>query len=331
MRTRSPLTALVLGAGLTGAAGCSIEIDLDRDTLHTGGYAFDHDGVSLSRHESGQFASVPAAVVVDNRFGGVEVEVGDGGFGWSWDGKVWAEDAAAAERFLGALQLRVEEQDGQARLLLAMPEPERALNGVESNLRLRLPAAAAADLRNEFGRVHVTGLEGRLDVRNQFGAVRLRAVGDRVSVVNSFGPIDVDGAGAADLRNEHGSIDGRGLRGRVQVHASFGPIDLEVHGGEVEVDNEHGSVRVELRDLDVRRVEIVNSFAPIEVIVPAQASPAVDIESSFGEVDTFLDLVDQDEDRFASRYRGGPPDAPLQLRLRNQHGAIELRRGGAAQ
>lgn len=324
MRSNLPyLLATLLGLG---CAACSIEIDLDGSHFHEhGGYNFNHRGVSDSRHEEGSFESAPESVTVENKFGNLEVVSTGSDYGWSWDGKVWAEDEAAAQRFLQELSLRIEQDGGRPRLVVHLPDPDDDLNGVESNLRLRLPAAAAAELRNEFGATSVRELQGRVAVHSQFGEVQVRAAHD-VDVECSFGKVEVDGADAVNLRNEHAAITAQGVRGNAEVHGSFGAVKLECAGAEVVVENEFADVEVSLSNRDARRVEIRNSFGPIELTVPSSAAH-LDLENSFGDVDTFLDLRDQDDSPFETRMVGGAEDAALRVRLSNEHGSIRVRRG----
>ncbi|TAH34484.1 MAG: hypothetical protein EYC70_16240 [Planctomycetota bacterium] len=309
------------------AAGCSIEIDLDGAAHHGGGYSFDHEGVSLSRHEEGAFATAPASVEVVNKFGWIKVEASEGSYGWSWDGEVWADDSTDAETFLRGLLIRVDGSGDHARLEVTLPEPDRDLNGIESNLLLRLPAGARVHLRNEFGPTFVREIRGRVEVRSGFGAVEVRGAGDEVDVHNSFARIDVRGAGAVSLRNEHGAIVARDVRGNADIRNGFGPVELECYGAEVTVENEFAQVDVELRNRDARRLEVDNSFGAVEVEIPGDADAQLQVESSFGDVETYLSLPDQDDSPFEVRMSGGPSGAGLHVRVSNEHGTVRVRRG----
>lgn len=314
---------------LASIPACHIEIGGGGGWVTAGGYSFDRRGESAERQESGALPADAAALLVENRFGRVEVEAAADGFAWEWEGRCWGKDQATAERLLQDLQLRVEEADGATRMRLVMPSPSRELRGVESNLTVRLPAAARVSVENEFGGTDLRGVRGDVRVESEHGGVEIRDAGGAVSVENAFGPVEVHGAGGrAQLHNEHGAIQASGLSGDAVVECSFGPVEVECSGERVRVENEHGKVDVRVGTC-ARQVEVECSFGPVEVVVPASVEARVSAATSFGDVDTWMDLPDLDEDRFRKEVAGGPADAPLRVTVENEHGPIRLRRTGS--
>jgi DUF4097 and DUF4098 domain-containing protein YvlB len=151
--------------------------------------------------------------------------------------------------------------------------------GLETHLEVEAPPETSVEVRNEHGRVDLSGLAnadvvtsfdgvaiekvaGRVELEAKHGDVHVSGVGGGLKLSSRHGNVEVeDVAGPAKLDVEHGDLVAR-RTGAAQVALQFGGLTAEGVRGDLVVRGAHA----ELRAADVAgRVEVETSFAGIHL------------------------------------------------------------------
>ncbi len=259
MRTTRALRRGLLLAYLAALSACTLTNTRD-------GYHFTFHGIEASRSAEGVIPPAVRWLEVENRFGEVRVEAAPGGFGWSWELRWWSSAESDVQRFADAIRLRVEETGEVMKWGLVLPpQPARGLEGVESNLVLRVPREAGILLANRHGRTQLVGLEGGAEVRTAHGALVLEGIGRELQVTHAHGSLEAEDVAGGTVECSHGSVQILGVDGSLVVNTQHGRLAVERVSGDVEIQHRHGrvtleeigrclTVRAAHADLGIRRV-----------------------------------------------------------------------------
>lgn len=225
----------ILGLGLLWLAGCA-RISVGNS---------DHGGVdakvTVSRQHEGAIPAAIQKLYVENRNGPVVVTGVEGDFGWRGELKCHALDERTANEFADRCRLEATENDGAIRLLLRIPEGDRAF-WVESDLRVRVPRSVAVEVINSIGATEVSQVRQAVRVRNQSGRILLASLPGEVDAATTFAAIQAEDIGPAKLHNQSGGIDVSRVAGDLVAATSFGALSAREVKGTVELANQSGSI-----------------------------------------------------------------------------------------
>lgn len=149
-----------------------------------------------------------------------------------------------AERLLDDTEVRVQEEQAETIVEVALPERSRSgVQRVRVNLVITVPGAVAVDVMNEAGHVQVEGTEGSVRVRSGAGNVRLEGVtvNEGCDVMNTAGNVAFEG--------ELPEPGDRGDAWEVLLRTETGDIDFAVPDDSVftfDAESETGTVRSKL-------------------------------------------------------------------------------------
>ena len=232
MRTATLTVVLAVLAGCGSATGASLTADQQSSTA------------AAADRQSYQITDRIDALVVDARAAAVTLEAGDG--------PVTVDEIYRSGSDRPTTSHRV---DGST---LHLTESGCRDNSVRCDVefRVRLPAAATADITSQAGAVQVAGLTGNLTVSTQAGAVQGSGLGgDRVRVSTKAGATTLAFTRApstVSASTEVGAIEVRvpsGTTYAVDVQSTVGPSDVSVQRDpasphKIEVRTSVGAVRV---------------------------------------------------------------------------------------
>ncbi len=167
--------------------------------------------------------------------------------------------------------------------------------GFETHLEIEAPADTTVEIRNEHGRVDlsgvasgdvissfdavsVDGISGALKLQSRNGDVRVSGIGASLALSSRHGRVEVaDVKGASTLDVEHGDVSAR-KTGPLEVKVQHGGFEADSVGGDLVVRGGHSEVHAS----DVAgRVEVETSFAAIHL---ARVSGDVTAKAQHGEV-----------------------------------------------
>jgi DUF4097 and DUF4098 domain-containing protein YvlB len=218
---------------------------------------------------------------VRNAFGGVSVTAGaEGVVKVKLRKVVFLPTEEKARAFAGRVELRLSGDGGLAKVSTNRDEIGRGEDvGFETHLEIEAPAGTAVEVRNEHGRVELTGvasadvvssfdsvsverLSGGLKLESRNGDVHASGIGASLEISSRHGKVEVaDVRGASKLDVEHGDLSAR-TTGALEVAIQYGNVDAERVAGDLAVRGAHAAVRAS----DVTGgVEVVTSYEGIHL------------------------------------------------------------------
>lgn len=253
-------------------------------------------------------------VVVLHRYGNVAV-VGTGDAHALVDAlvRVTARNRRLAEDFAAKVQIQATGQDDS--FVIATTYPTQATSdaglGYEVQMSIRLPAGTAASIRNSFGDVRITGVDGNCDVVNRFGDVELDRC-NRCDVENSYGRVRLaETRGLSVVQNHYGDVELRLASGPVQVKNRYGTVHTDQSADDVTIDNRFGNV---FAHSDRGAISITNRYGDVNARVDDAELAALSIMSRLGRVD--LNLSDRVPFRIDASAQGGRIVSGLPFEIR---------------
>jgi hypothetical protein len=227
----------------------------------------------------------PRAVFsLDNSFGDVTVKTWDQAkVSITADIRVDARNEKKAAEYGEKIQIEV--TPSAERISVKTVYPTRTGSGSRLSFSVDytivVPVRQAADLRNAFGDIGVTGVQGALTVSGKHGGVDVLQCSSLMRLENEFGSIGFQDVGgkAIEVENTNGDIKGSDIRGGLKVRNRFGEVDLVKVQGDLAVRSANGDVRVEGCS---GAAEIEDQFGSIRV---SDCGGFVKIKSGNGSVD----------------------------------------------
>jgi hypothetical protein len=202
--------------------------------------------------------------------------------------RVTATNRDLAEEFAKRIDVRAGGEGDSFVIATAYPPSATAdpQFGYQVQLSVRIPAASATTVRNSFGDVRVTGMDGHCRVSNRFGDIELDRC-DRCEVENLYGRVRLAGTrGLAVVKNSYGDVDLRLAGGPVQVTNRYGTVHTDRSEGDVRIDNRFGNV---FARPDRGALTIDNRYGDVNAWVKDAELAALSIVSRLGRVELSLD------------------------------------------
>ena len=162
-------------------------------------------------------ADTPATLEIRSQVGEITVVTGpEGLIQIEAEKKARARSSSRSEELRNAIQVRVDRQNGTARVVVDLPQTGPSEN-VSVDLHVRVPDRTSLDISNNVGEVSVQGVTGDIRVRNAVGSVVLK---------------DVDVTQEADVQTDTGDVEFSGRlpesQGRVLLRSGVGGIQARV-------------------------------------------------------------------------------------------------------
>ena len=156
---------------------------------HFSGTFFTFRGVTTTTSQQGIVNADITQVEISNQFGDVNIDRADGEPNWKWDAKVWAGAKPQVDQFIKELVMDVKVVDGKQTWTLLMPPDTSGLNGVQSNLTLRVSADTIVKLENAHGNVSVANLASDVEIDNRHGNALLDELSGNLKASNAHGDL----------------------------------------------------------------------------------------------------------------------------------------------
>jgi len=326
------LWLLLTMAGCGGSSSSSQIIQVD-------GYRFNFSGERATRTERGIIPPEVTVVVVENRFGAVEIAAGDEQPKWEWEVSCWAENEMVAKQYTSEVKAVVEFKNDQLTWKLVVPKPPvEALRGVVSNVALLVPASVRVELNNAHGESKIHGVAGGTKARCSHGSLGLLDLGGHLDAEMAHGDLNGNQLPECVLANSHGDTAIDGVDGTLKLKGAHGDVTLSHVTGAVEVDNDFGRVTVLDVDQNLRirndhgairaervggALDLVTSFATMEVL---ESSGHLRLRNHHG------DVIIQGGSHVDAAAKFGAiriESSAANIQCRNEHGSIEIKPSGS--
>jgi len=208
-------------------------------------------------------APVPAALVVENAHGTVEVQgTATDTVTVQFTKRIYRRDEADAREVAGRLRAVLRREEDRIVLSTNRGEFKRRRN-FETDFKIICPAGTEVTVNNSYGKVVADGLAA-LSVTNPHGEVRAGRLAGSVTVVNSYEEVELLDCGAdVSVDARHARVAVRGVRGKLDVLHHYGPLHIESVAGEVVIDA--GRVSVTAIDCPAG-VRVADSYEPIRLV-----------------------------------------------------------------
>ena len=334
---------------LSVALLCMISTGCNMNFTMVDGYTFDYSGETLEASDEGTFSEGITELIVENKFGNLEIETADGKAGWSWSKKVWGETPEMAEIFLDQVSLDVQTEGTMQTIKLVLPEHDPDFNGVKSHLVLKVPAGIKASLVNGHGNVEASNLSGEFELENRHGNVELTNLSGSVITKNSHGNVAAKNVGQANIKVSHGNADVLGASGDIEIGSSHGTVrvgdiagnakvdgshsdisltkimgnvstktshaktNIDTLGTVVSAESSHGNINVVVDNAEFTSIDLSTSHANIDLAIPSSSSPNINMGTTHGKTSSDFDSES-----------GAQP-----VKLKNSHGNISVKKTGA--
>jgi DUF4097 and DUF4098 domain-containing protein YvlB len=218
-----------------------------------------------------------ARVELRNAFGGVHVVAGAPGIVKVRLKKVvFQPTEEKAKSFADTIELRISGEGQPLRIGTNRDELDRNRQvGFETHFEIEAPADTVLSVRNEHGRVEVSGVAAA-EIESSFDGVAIENVAGDVKLDSRHGDVSVkDVVGALDLTSKHGSVEVSDVKGAVKVDVQHGDLTAR-HTGGLQVTQQFGGVTAEgvAGDLVVR--------AGHSEVHASDVAAKADVETSFG-------------------------------------------------
>jgi hypothetical protein len=180
-------------------------------------------------------ADTPATLQVRNQVGEINVVTGpEGIIQIEAEKEARARSRSRSEELRNAIRVRVDRQNGTARVVVDLPQTGPNEN-VKVDLRIRVPHRTSLDITNNVGEVNIEGVMGDIRVGNDVGSVVLNNVDvtEEAAVETATGDVEFTGR----LPESQGRVLLRSGVGGIQVRVPAGSrfaLDAETNLGGVE-------------------------------------------------------------------------------------------------
>jgi type 1 fimbria pilin len=297
------------------------------------GYTFNYRGEEVEASDEGIFSEGITELVVENKFGNLEIATAKGEAGWSWSKKVWGETPEMAEIFLDQVNLDVQTEGTTQTMKLVLPEHDPDFNGVKSHLVLNVPVGIKAKLINGHGNVEASNLDGEFELENRHGNVELTDLSGSIITKNSHGNFAAKNIGPAMIKVSHGNADVLGGSGNLEITSSHGSVRAGDIAGDANVSGSHSNIsltkisgnvstktshaKTNIDNINVAidnpkftSIDLATTHASIDISIPSSSNPAIDMKTTHGSTSTDFDT------------EGGSQP----VNLRSTHGSITVKK-----
>ena len=183
---------------------------------------------------------------VENAFGEVSVVAGaPGAVKVRLRKVVFQPTEEKARAFAERIELRLTGDGERVRVGTNRDEiGRRDETGFETHFEIEAPPETVVEIRNEHGRVELSGVAAA-DVAASFDGVSIERVAGMVKLEARHGDVGVHGIGGAlELNSRHGSVSVSGVTGASRLDVQHGNLEVLRSAG-LEVDLAHGELEAE--------------------------------------------------------------------------------------
>ncbi|HVO60342.1 MAG TPA: DUF4097 family beta strand repeat-containing protein [Terriglobales bacterium] len=202
-----------------------------------------------------------------------------------------------------------------------------------ANLNLQRSSAKIANVSGDLsieGRaneVSASNIGGAVRLNGEFmESVRLAQIAKTVTFKSSRTDLEFTKL-EGSLELDSGDLRADSMQGPVRLSTRNKDVRLEGLAGDLRVDDSNGGIEITFRKLG--NVQISNKNGDIQVTLPPQAAFRIDARALNGEIHSDFAQLKVDNGDNQATATGAVGNAVATLKLNNEHGTIEIRKGSA--
>jgi DUF4097 and DUF4098 domain-containing protein YvlB len=210
---------------------------------------------------------------------------------------------------------------------------DTTLEDVKGNANLNLQRSSAK-ISNVSGDLSIDGRVNDLTVSNVQGSARLTGefmesvklsqIAKAVTFKSSRTDLELAKLeGTLDL--DSGDLRANSMQGPVRLSTRNKDVRLEGVAGDLRLDDDNGAVEVIVRKIG--NLQIDNKNGDIQVTLPTQAGFRIDARALNGEIQSDFNELKVNNGENQATASGTVGNGTALLKLNNEHGTIEIRKG----
>ncbi len=281
-----------------------------------GSDAFTYQGQQASKTSEEAIGNSIRRIVVENKFGRVDIRVSDDSCMMAWEVTCWATTKGIAEKFLDRVKLDSFKSGIDQSWTITVPEKFGGITGLKSDLTITVPERMKVEVHNTNGDTHVAGLAASVDLENRNGNVLVQDLTGQCKIDNTHGSIEARNIATGLFSNAAGNTTVSDVSLSLTIKNSDGHVDVKNVAGESTIRNNRGNLTV--KNLK-QNAELENGFGSL---LAENIAGKVSIKNQNGKI-TATGLDGQIE----VHSNVGPVrinSNAVQVRCENQNGKIEL-------
>ena len=202
-----------------------------------------------------------------------------------------------------------------------------------ANLSLQRSSVKASNITGDLSidghvnEVSATNIRGACRLTGEFYEnVKMAQIGK--SAIFKSGRTDMELARLdGSLEMDSGDLRADAVSGPVRLTTRNKDVRLQAVSGDIRLDDSNGAIEISVRK--VGDLQINNKNGDIQVNLPPQAAFRVDARALNGEIQSDFGQLKVDNGENQATASGAVGNATATLKLNNEHGTIEIRKGSA--
>ena len=136
-----------------------------------------------------------------------------------------------------------------------------------------------------FGEINIKDIQGDLNIRSQNGRVSVEKVSGNLRLSNSFAENIISNIqGTSDISSANGKLVLTNASQPISIENSFASTILSDVNPKIKIETANGHVKIDKLKEGLIDINVKNSFAGIEVVLPKGYDGAQVYETEFGEI-----------------------------------------------
>jgi DUF4097 and DUF4098 domain-containing protein YvlB len=202
-----------------------------------------------------------------------------------------------------------------------------------ANLSLQRSSVKASNITGDLSvdghvnEISATNIRGTCRLTGEFyESVRMAQIGK--AAIFKSGRTDMElGKLDGSLDMDSGDLRADAVEGPVRLSTRNKDVRLEAVAGDLRLDDSNGAIEITVRKIG--NLQINNKNGDIQVTVPPQAGFRLDARALNGEIQSDFTQLKVDNGENQATASGAVGNAIATLKLNNEHGTIEIRKGSA--
>ena len=269
----------------------------------------------VDEHEQGCHLDAGAQVMVENPLGDVVLLAADESTAFVVARKrVWGPTSDSLKDHVDAIEIAVHGTD--SRLDIKVSAADFFRQGTV-DLELKVPKSIHARISTRFGKIEITGIEGRAEAVTTSGHIKMSSIGADARCESASGSIHLEKIlGCATVATQSGNIEARAISRGISANSASGDVCAEeIEGGRVECKSVSG-------DVTVSKVGLSN---PVDITVES-ISGALSLADAIGNIGLKAVSGDVSADRItASRLQAQTVSGDVSVNMKESFsGTVQL-------
>ena len=183
-----------------------------------------------------------------NDFGSIEVEGSQNEeINIDYTLKVHAQTKAAAEEFIQNLEINynLKGENLEISLNKSQIETPAKIKAVEIDYKITIPERLQAKLNNNYGKLNVRNLDGKLQATNRYGSTQINNIKKAVNLNLAYGEAEINDLGSTlDLNSSYAENTIKNISGEFNLESAYGFNKISNLESSLQINSRYGGVEI---------------------------------------------------------------------------------------